>query len=74
MWNGARGSTPRVRLSSSPGSAMVEYAMIVAHSAISLIPKDVLSWLSQLHWESLGYASLALLTVGFAVWAFRPTH
>jgi hypothetical protein len=53
---------------------MVEYALILAHNATSLFPQDVMSWVSRVRWESLGYAALALLAVRFAVWAFRPNH
>jgi hypothetical protein len=53
---------------------MVEYALILAHNASSLIPQDFVAWASELRWESLGYAALALLALRLAVWAFRPNH
>jgi hypothetical protein len=53
---------------------MVEYALIIAHDALSVIPNDLLSRVSQLHWSSLGYAALALVALCVAWWAFRPNH
>jgi hypothetical protein len=53
---------------------MVEYALILAHNTVGLVPGQVMSWLSQVRWDSLGYAVLGLLAVRFAVWAFRPNH
>jgi hypothetical protein len=53
---------------------MVEYAILIARNATSIVPSDIVSWLSQLHWGTLGYVALALVTLRFAVWAFRPRH
>jgi hypothetical protein len=53
---------------------MVEYALILAHNAVNVIPNDLLSRVAQLHWPSLGYAALALIAVRVAWWAFRPNH
>jgi hypothetical protein len=53
---------------------MVEYALILAHNATSLVPQNLASWVSQVRWESLGYAALGLVALRIAVWAFRPTH
>ena len=53
---------------------MVEYALILAHNASGFFGHDIISWASQLHWESLGYAALGLIALRIAVWAFRPTH
>jgi hypothetical protein len=53
---------------------MVEYALILAHNAGGLVPQNLRSLVSQLDWESLGYAALALVAFGVAVWTFRPTH
>jgi hypothetical protein len=53
---------------------MVEYALILAHNATSLVPQNLMAWVSQVRWESLGYAALALVALRVAVWAFRPTH
>lgn len=52
---------------------MVEYALILAHNA-GFLPQNLASFVSQVHWQSLGYAALALLGVRLAVWAFRPSH
>ena len=53
---------------------MVEYALILAHNAAGFLPQNLASFVSQVHWQSLGYAALALLGVRLAVWAFRPSH
>jgi hypothetical protein len=55
-------------------SPMVEYALILAHNAAGFLPQNLASFVSQVHWQSLGYAALALLGLRLAVWAFRPSH
>jgi cytochrome b len=53
---------------------VVEYALLLAHNASGLIPQNLLSWTSEVHWQSVGYAALALVALRLAVWAFRPYH
>jgi hypothetical protein len=53
---------------------MVEYALILAHNAAGFLPQNLSSLVSQVRWESLGYAALGLIALRVAVWAFRPTH
>jgi hypothetical protein len=53
---------------------MVEYALVLAHNATGAFANGAMSWASQLHWESLGYAALGLVALRIAVWAFRPSH
>jgi hypothetical protein len=53
---------------------MVEYALILAHTAFGQLGHDIRSWASQLHWETVGYAALGLIALRIAVGAFRPSH
>jgi len=54
--------------------AMVEYALILAHNGTGQFTRDVMSWASQLNWETMGYAALGLVVLRIAVWVFRPSH
>lgn len=53
---------------------MVEYALILTHNASGAFAHDVVSWASQLNWESLAYAALGLVALRIVVGAFRPSH
>ena len=53
---------------------MVEYGLILAHNATGLLTQDLVSWVSEVGWERIGYAVLALVALRLAVGAFRPSH
>ena len=53
---------------------MVEYALILAHNGAGQFTRDIMSWASQLHWETIGYAAFGLLVVRVAIWVLRPSH
>jgi len=53
---------------------MVEYAVLLAHNASSVLTlagNDVLSWASDLNWARITLALLGLVTLRLGVWAFR---
>ncbi|MFL5448126.1 MAG: hypothetical protein ACJ8A6_15540 [Gemmatimonadales bacterium] len=53
---------------------MVEYALILAQNGAGQFTRDAMSWASQVHWETMGYAALGLLALRIAIWVFRPSH
>ena len=53
---------------------MVEYALILAHNGAGQFTRDAVSWASQLHWETMGYAALGLLVLRITIRVFRPSH
>lgn len=53
---------------------MVEYALVVAHNTAAFVAGDLFSWVSRLNIGSLGYTALALVALGIASWAFKPSR
>ena len=53
---------------------MVEYALVLAHNTAAFVSGDVFSWVSRLNLGSLGYAAIALVALGLASWAFKPSR
>jgi hypothetical protein len=53
---------------------MVEYAMLVAGTAVRSLAADVSNFAADLNWTYIGYAALLLVVLKFGFWAFRPTR
>lgn len=53
---------------------MVEYAVLVAGTALRSLSADVSSFTADLNWTYLGYAAGMLVALRIAFWAFRPTR
>ena len=56
---------------------MVEYAVLVAETSLAAFGSFTNSaelWLSRLNWQVVGYASLSLVALRIAAWAFKTRY
>jgi hypothetical protein len=51
---------------------MVEYAILVAGTAIRSFAADASRIAADLNWTYIGYAAILLFMLRIAFWAFRP--
>ena len=51
---------------------MVEYAVLVAGTALRSLADDVSTFADGINWTVVGYAALVLLALRIAAWAFAP--
>jgi hypothetical protein len=52
---------------------MVEYALLIAGSAIGPIAAQVSQFVANFDWHLLGYLAVCLLALRIAFWAFKIT-
>jgi hypothetical protein len=50
---------------------MVEYALLIAGSALAPLATQVSQFVADLNWHLLGYLALALVALRVAFWAFK---
>ena len=53
-------------------STMVEYAILVAGTALRSLAYDITNFAADINWAYVGYAALLLVVLRIAFWAFRP--
>jgi len=51
---------------------MVEYAVLIAGSALRSFGMKVEHWTSDINWNVVAYLAAALLALRIAFWAFSP--
>ena len=51
---------------------MVEYAILVAGTALRSLAYDVSSFVADINWAYVGYAALLAVVLRMAFWAFGP--
>ncbi len=51
---------------------MVEYAILVAGTALRSLASDVSSFAADINWAYVGYAALLAVVLRIAFWAFQP--
>ena len=53
-------------------SAMVEYAILVAGTALRSLAYDISNFAADINWAYVGYAALLAVVLRIAFWAFQP--